>query len=311
MASGANIPTGFAQQGSISSKHLLAQASTMDGSQPVLDATGNIDNAARKDTVRSIFHTLRRLTKQSNSVEHIETMMGRGIRQIIADDPGSAALYQAAFNVALTAVAADGDPPAGASSISMKKLFASLIKIDGAAGVSFIDNVGGGGAENCYTPKIVRSARDMFRHLVVDNGDGTLRLNTASGFITRKIAADAPANIADLKTATAGAFTASTSATSKATPPAAAKTTSFLHQIQQLLVVTSGGEIAIDDTGETTLQRADLSKSELAELKRLIEGNDDAATFRFSLTSGVKWEKVSDLSGPAVADIVTALTNAA
>lgn len=306
------IPTGFAQQGSISRKHLGSQVSAMDGSQPVLDATGNIDNGTRRDTVRSVLQMIRRLMKTSNAVQHIETMMGRGIRQIDSDSPANAGAYQTSFNTALTAQSLpEASPPAGVSSISMKKLFNSIIGIDGAAGVSLIDNIGGVGTENLYRPFIVKSARDMMRHLMLNNGDGTLRLNTASGFVTRKIAADAPASIGDLLTATRGAFTASTSATAKATPPAVAKTTSFLHQIQQLLVVTTGGEIAIDDTGETTLQRATLKASELKELKRLIEGNDDASTFRLSLTSGVKWEKVSDLVSPAVADIVTALTDPA
>ncbi len=81
--------------------------------------------------------------------------------------------------------------------------------------------------------------------------------------------------------------------------------------MQQLLVVTSTGEIAIDDTGETTLTRAQLKASELKELKRLIEGNDDSSTFRLSLTSGVKWEKVSDIVTPTVTNIVAALTNPA
>jgi hypothetical protein len=307
-----NIPTDYTQQGSISNKHLLAQASTMDGSQAVLDATGNIDNGDRRDSARSIFQTIRRLTKSSNSVVHIETMMGRGIRQIVADTPADAGAYQSSFNTALTAQSLpEADAPAGTPSISMKKLLNGIIFIDGAAGISVLDNVGGAGSENGYRPNIVRSARDLFRHLVVNNGDDTLRLNTASGMVTRKIAADAPANIADLRTSTAAAFTASSSATNKATPPAKAKTTAFLHQVQQLIVVTSGGEYAIDDTGETTLERAKLKSSELKELRRLIDSNDDASTFRLSLTSGIKWEKVSDLSGPSVGDIVTALTDPA
>lgn len=306
------IPTGFTQKASIRDKHLLAQASTIDGDQPVLDATGNIDDGTRRDTVRSIFHQIRRLTKTSNSVQHIETMMGRGIRAIIAANPGSAAAYVTALNTALTAQSLpEATPPAGAASVSLKRLINSIVCIDGAAGISLLDNVGGGGTENLYRPNMVRSARELFRHVVVDNGDGTLRLNTASGFVTRHIASEAPSNIADLKTATAGAFTTSTSATTKATPPSKAKTTSFLNQLQQLLVVTSGGEIAIDDTGETSLTRANLKASELRELRRLIEGNDDSSTFRLSLTSGVKWEKVSDLGSISVANIVSALTNAA
>jgi hypothetical protein len=312
MAGANNIPTDFTQAASINNKDLFAQVSTMNGSQPVLDATGNIDDGSRRDTVRSMLQTIRRLTKTTNLVEHIETMMGRGIRQIVADTPANAAAYQTSFNTALTAISLpEAAPPAGAASISIKKLLNSLFFVDGAAGVEVIDNVGGAGTQNCYRPLIVKSARVMFRRLVVSNGDGTVRLNTASGFITRYIADQAPANIADLRTATAGAFTSSTSATTRATPPSQAKSTSFLNQIQQLLVVTDAGEIAIDDTGETTLARANLKASELRELRRLVELNDDASSFRLSLTSGVKWEKVSDLVGPSVATIVTALTDPA
>jgi hypothetical protein len=312
MAAATNIPTGFTQKGSIRDKHLFAQVSTMDGSQPVLDATGNIDNGSRRDTVRSMLQTLRRLSKLDNTVEHIESMMGRGIRQIIIDNPANAGAYQTSFNEALAAISLpEASAPAGAASISIKKLIHSLMFIDGAAGLMVIDNIGGAGTENCFRPFIAKSARVMFRDLVVDNGDGTLRLNTASGLVTRKIATDAPVNITDLKTSTAAAFTASTISTAKATPPSKAKSTSFLNQIQQLLVVTTGGEIAIDDTGETTLARAKPTLSQLKELRRLVEENDDASTFRLSLTSGVKWEKVSDLVGPAVADIVAALTDPA
>ena len=312
MAAATNIPTGFTQKGSIRDKHLLTQVSTMDGSQPVLDATGNIDDGSRRDTVRSMLQTIRRLSKTDNAVEHIESMMGRGIRQIIDDDPANAGDYQLSFNTALAAISSpEASAPAGAASISIKKLIHSLMFIDGAAGIMVIDNIGGAGTEDCYRPFIAKSARVMFRDLVVDNGDGTLRLNTASGMVTRQIADDAPASIGDLKTSTAAAFTASTSATAKATPPSKAKTTSFLNQIQQLLVVTTGGEIAIDDTGETTLERAKPTLSQLKELKRLVEDNADASTFRLSLTSGIKWEKVSDLAGPAVADIVAALTDPA
>lgn len=307
-----NIPTGFTQKGSISRKHLVSQVSTMNGSQALLDATGNIDNAARRDTVRSFFQTIRRLSKTTNSVEHIETMMGRGIRQIITDTPANATAYKASFNTALTAISLpEVAAPAGVSSISLKKLINSIICVDGAAGVSLLDNIGGAGTQNLFRPNIVRSARVLFRHLVTANGDGTVRLNTASGFVTRKIAADAPALIADLRTSTAGAFTSSTSATARATPTSKAKTTSFLNQIQQLLVITTAGDIAIDDTGETTLERAKLKASELRELRRLVELNDDSSTFRLSLTSGVKWEKVSDIGSPSIANIVAALTDPA
>lgn len=310
------IPTGFTQVASMNDKSILAQVSSITSNgKPYLDTSGIELSQDRRNSARSLRQQVRRLSDVETNSLYLRTHVSIIVQSLIASPPASAGAFVTAVQTALASASgvSEADPQSDAPSISEKKLISALIFLDGSGQLA-IDNIGGSATDGTFRPNIGRSARHQFRRVLVNNGDDSLRIATASGLIARSIAASGATVIGDINTAISGAITASTSSTSISAVPAKAKSTSFLNQLQDLMVIASDTTIAIDDTGETTLTRAQLKASQRAEIKRIIQSNGEATpTFRIQTTSGMKWNKVADLdSGTAtVADILAAFTAAA
>jgi hypothetical protein len=297
----------------INKKQQISQVSSiLSTGKPFLDTTGIATSHERREPSRSLRQQIRRL---SDTGAYFQTHLSIILKTIKEDDPASIELFVEAVQAALSSAASavETAPPAEVSSISIKKLIASCIVLDGT-GQKMLDDVGGDFTVDCFNPTIVRSARQMVRDIMIKNTDNSrCHLATVSGMITKAIATEAPTTISTLKTAINDAITASTSATAKLAAPAQAPATSLLHQIQSMLIIADDGSICINDTDDSGTQ-AQLGLSEQRELKRLIDSNGEGTpTFKIQFASGIKWAKVAALTAgtASAADVRNALTNAA
>ncbi len=310
---------------SISLKRIGAQVVGLDDTPNFfVDDSGIETGVLRAETVRSV----RRLSRQAVGTADLtaKTVFLRNSTGLVIDAVRSASAPTTAGDIinavrdAITTAVTSQLASASATSefapaLSIKKLLSALTFIDDD-GLFVLDDLGGVNTDGFARATQTRSARQNFRRLLQDNGDGTLRINTAAGLVTLDVVAGiAHADPAALQTSVATLSTqSSTSSTTKAALPAAARATSLLQQLGDLLVVVTDGTIAIDDTGETTLARANKKRSLLTEVKRLTQSNLEAApTYRIQLTSGIKWNKVAalDPSTASLANIESALSDPA
>lgn len=273
-----------------------------------IDTAGVEEDFIRNGASRSVNRLTRLPLALANAGDEsvfLRTMTGEIIHQLDKDGASISTaadiintVNQAIVSAASTDVGDATEPTADSPSISVKKMVAAITVVN-ENGLFVLDDIGNAHTDGLFRPKTARSARQNFRRLVKLNGDqSTLRLNTATGLITRQIADDNPSTVAAFLTSLRKLKNStSTSSTTTASLPKQTSTASLQVQLGDLLVVAGDGTVCVDDDGEPKRSRANKKQSLFQEIKRLVEKNSGSSdSWRLQTASGKKWKKVAGLN---------------
>ena len=299
----------------ISRKVGLTQASLLDG-QFVLDTTGE-DINGRISTVRSLSRATRQLfsINSDGATVHLNTSAGESLAAIAALDSGTASVADiiTAVQDAVQGDVVFSEPTVTAfvNSRSLKQTIAGSTILLGD-GFFAIDTTSEPNTTH-FRPATLSSLRANIRRVIGrSGGTSNIFLRTTSGLMVKAIKT-ATATAEGIILAVQGAFADSTSSTTQNATTAFVSAASEKEIFADLLVTTTPGIVAIDDTNEPDATRTARKASGRQDFLRLIVDSPAGTTnIRLNTTSGAAMRAVANLpvSGTTAADVINAVISA-
>lgn len=169
------------------------------------------------------------------------------------------------------------------------------------------------GETTVVRPKTTKSLFENIRRVLITNSDNeTISVQTTCGVMVNAIRDLDPdtATPADIINAVRTAITGSTGKGIEVPPPALASSLSARDVLTQITIIDPDGNMAINDTGETTLTRATALHSFTIMVRNLMGGTD--GNIRLNTLSGRKVAaiEIQDPDTATAFTIITAVRNA-